>query len=165
VLIKIDLEDDENEKKEVEDALGKYIIYELQHDGIAFENPLHQEIIEEYILQLSNNIMPNIDYFKNSGNVIVSSFVINNFIEIHELSKKWSTYGVEVSHEINHIKRAAQHVLFSLKEKILNKLILEKREELKVASTENQELILSEIIKYENFKKRVNKLLGRVVIK
>jgi hypothetical protein len=83
----------------------------------------------------------------------------------HELSSKWSNFGVHVTEEIANIKKGSQHLLFSLKEKKLNGFIREKQELLKSASEEDIQLIMKEILHLTTLKSRVNKLLGRIVVK
>ena len=100
-----------------------------------------------------------------SQNPIISSFVINNIINNYELSNKWETLGVYISEEINDIKKSTENLLFSLKEKKINSFINQKQDLLKLTSPEETENIIKEIIQLIELKKRVNKLLGRIVIK
>lgn len=166
VLIKIDAEDEDNEAHDVEITLAEYILFELWRDEINFENPIHQTVLDEFIFELSNQKIPDEQYFAHSQNPLISSFVINNIMNNYVLSNKWVNFGVYVTSEVTNIKRGTQHLLFSLKEKKLRQFILEKQELLK--STKEDEVITGiqkEIIHLNGLKSRVNKLLGRVVIK
>ena len=166
ILVKIDTEN-ENEvaADDLEITISEFILYELWRDQISFENPIHQVILDEYILELSHDRIPTIQYFSMSQNPIISSFVINNIINNYELSNKWEKLGVFISEEINDIKKSTENLLFSLKEKKINSFINQKQDLLKLTNPEETEHIIKEIIQLIDLKKRVNKLLGRIVIK
>lgn len=166
ILVKIDTEtENEVAADDLEITISEFILYELWRDQISFENPIHQVILDEYILELSHDRIPTIQYFSMSQNPIISSFVINNIINNYELSNKWETLGVYISEEINDIKKSTENLLFSLKEKKINSFINQKQDLLKLTSPEETENIIKEIIQLIDLKKRVNKLLGRIVIK
>ena len=166
ILVKIDTEN-ENEvaADDLEITISEFILYELWRDQISFENPIHQVILDEYILELSHDRIPTIQHFSMSQNPIISSFVINNIINNYELSNKWEKLGVYISEEINDIKKSTENLLFSLKEKKINSFINQKQDLLKLTNPEETEHIIKEIIQLIDLKKRVNKLLGRIVIK
>ena len=166
ILVKIDTEtENEVAADDLEITISEFILYELWRDQISFENPIHQVILDEYILELSHDRIPTIQYFSMSQNPIISSFVINNIINNYELSNKWETLGVYISEEINDIKKSTENLLFSLKEKKINSFINQKQDLLKLTNPEETEHIIKEIIQLIDLKKRVNKLLGRIVIK
>ena len=166
ILVKIDAEtENEVAADDLEITISEFILYELWRDQISFENPIHQVILDEYILELSHDRIPTIQHFSMSQNPIISSFVINNIINNYELSNKWEKLGVYISEEINNIKKSTENLLFSLKEKKINSFINQKQDLLKLTSPEETENIIKEIIQLIELKKRVNKLLGRIVIK
>lgn len=166
ILVKIDAEtENEVAADDLEITISEFILYELWRDQISFENPIHQVILDEYILELSHDRIPTIQHFSMSQNPIISSFVINNIINNYELSNKWEKLGVYISEEINNIKKSTENLLFSLKEKKINSFINQKQDLLKLTNPEETENIIKEIIQLIDLKKRVNKLLGRIVIK
>lgn len=165
LLITVEAEDENQDKHNLEITLSEFILFELWRDEITFENPIHQSVLDEYIKELSNQSFPNVQIFAMSQDPLVSSFVINHVINGYELSNKWESFGVYVSPEIANVKRAAQHLLFSLKEKKLNFYINQKQELLKTAPNEEIPEILKEILHLTTLKSRVNKLLGRIVVK
>ena len=166
ILVKIDAEtENEVAADDLEITISEFILYELWRDQISLENPIHQVILDEYILELSHDRIPTIQHFSMSQNPIISSFVINNIINNYELSNKWEKLGVYISEEINDIKKSTENLLFSLKEKKINSFINQKQDLLKLTNPEETEHIIKEIIQLIELKKRVNKLLGRIVIK
>ena len=70
-----------------------------------------------------------------------------------------------IDKRINDIKKSTENLLFSLKEKKINSFINQKQDLLKLTNPEETEHIIKEIIQLIGLKKRVNKLLGRIVIK
>lgn len=165
ILINIDAEDDEKEVHDLEITLAEFILFELWRDEIGFENPIHQTVLDEYVHEVSHQRLPDIQHFTMSQNPLISGFVINNIISPHELSSKWEHFGVQVPQEISTIKKGTQHLLFSLKEKKLNAYIHDKQELLRTASEEETTVIVKEILHLITLKSRVNKLLGRIVVK
>lgn len=165
ILITIAAEDDDSETHELEITLAEFILFELWRDEIGFENPIHQTVLDEYIHEISHQRLPDLNHFTMSQNPLISSFVINSVISPHELSKKWQDLGVHVTKEITNIQKATQHLLYSLKEKKLNSYIHDKQEILKTANFEEVEIIMNEILHLITLKSRVNKLLGRIVVK
>ncbi|MGZ3921812.1 MAG: DNA primase, partial [Bacteroidia bacterium] len=165
ILITIDAEDEHQEKHDLEITLAEFILFELWRDEITFENPIHQTVLDEYIKELSEQRLPNLQHFSMSQDPLISSFVINHVMNNYELSQKWASFGVYVSAEISNIKKASQHLLFSLKEKKLNHYISLKQELLKDCTPDDTQGILQEILHLTTLKSRVNKLLGRIVVK
>jgi DNA primase len=165
MLITTQAEDEVNVEHELEITLGEFIIFELWRDEIVYENPLYKMVLDEYIDQLKQHNLPNIEHFLRSPNPIVSSFIINHVIDKYEISPKWKNFGVLVPKEIDNAKRDAQRSLFSFKSRKLSHFIHEKQMELKTISYEESLKILEELKHLDSLKGRVNRLLGREVIK
>lgn len=164
-LVTIEAEDEERETHEIDITLSEYILFELWRDEIGFENPIHQTVLDEYIHQLKQHRLPDIQHFSMSENPLVSSFVINNVISSYDLSPGWGHFGVEVPKEITSVKRGAQHLLFSLKDKKLGAYIHEKQEQLKGSDPDATEALIKDLLHLISMKSRVNRLLGRIVVK
>lgn len=165
MVITTQAEDEIDVEHELEVTLGQFIIFELDRDGIEYENPLYKLVLDEYIKQLGEDSFPDVHYFMRSSDPIISSFVINHVIEKHEVSPKWKNFGVTVPKEIDNAKKDAERSLFSFKSRKLNHIIQAKQQELKTISYEDSLGVLEEIKHLDFLKGRVNKLLGREVIK
>ncbi|PBQ30675.1 DNA primase [Sphingobacteriaceae bacterium] len=165
MLITTQAEDEVNVEHELEITLGEFIIFELWRDEIVYENPLYKMVLDEYIEQLKQHNLPNIEHFLRSPDPIISSFIINHVIDKYEVSPKWKNFGVIVPKEIDNAKRDAQRSLFSFKSRKLSHFIHEKQKELKTVSYEESIPVLEEIRHLDSLKGRVNRLLGREVIK
>jgi DNA primase len=165
LLITTQAEDEINVEHEIQITLGEFIIFELWRDGIVFENPFYRTVLEEYIKQLSEQRLPKLDDFKNSSDPIISGFAVNHAISKHDLSPGWTTFNVTVPKPVDTAKKDAEKTLFSFKSRKLNRFILDKKETLKSLGYDDQLIELSEIKRLDALKMRVNKLLGREVIK
>lgn len=166
VLLEIDTEKQDEEHYLFELSLSEYLIFELLRDNVFFQNPIHQLVLDEYIGQMNNNVFPSQSFFIHHSNPAISTFAVNLSSANHELSPKWSTFGVYVEQEVYSLKKAVEHMLLSLKEKRINQLIIQKQELLKIPANdfENQ-AILKEIIYLTELKMQANRFLGRIVVK
>lgn len=165
VLIEVDEEGESEEKQTYELTVSEFIVFELYRNGIVFENPIHQTVLDEYIQEMSNYKLPTLLHFQNSSNPIISGFVINNILSPYELSQQWKRFGVEVINEVSVIKKATQHLLYSLMEKKLRAYITNKQDQLKANEEVKEQELLKDITHLVMLKSRVNKLLGRIVVR
>ena len=164
-LITIEGEDEDKVMHSFEMTVDEFIIMELCRDEIDFEDPIHQLIMDEFMHEISNERLPLLNYFIQHQNPAISTFAINNAQINYTLSEKWGRFGVIITDEKNEVKKSAEHVLFSLKDKKLNTFILDLKEQLKELAHEDVIKTQEKIINLEQNKKRINKLLGRIIIK
>lgn len=166
LLVVTDAEDDDSNKHEIEITLSEFILMELWRDEIAFENPVHQMVLDEYIHELSNHRLPDLQHFLMHPNPVINGFVINNVITTHQLSPHWKKrFGIEVPKEEMEAKKNSEKILFSLKARILQSYKKQKDELLKTSAEAEIEDILREILDLKFLIGRVSKLLGRIVIR
>ena len=76
-----------------------------------------------------------------------------------------SRFQKQVKIQINSLKKGIEHRLFSLKDRRLNTIIFSAKENLKTADPFENEDVFKYLIQLEIQKKRVNKILGRTIIK
>lgn len=171
VLLDVEAEDTDNVEHSFQLTVCEYVLFELWRDDIHFLNPMHQMILDEFQVELEKGIIPNVQTFINHPNPVVSQFalnIVNPEMKITDtLSENWEKkFGVLTPKEIHHIKhKGIEHQLFSLKEKRLSEIIFTTKESLKTADPFENEDVFKLLIALENQKKRVNKLLGRTVVK
>jgi DNA primase len=165
LLITTQAEDEINEEHEIQITLGEFIIFELWRDGITYENPIYSTILDEYINHLKQQTLPKVEDFLRSPNPIISNFIIDKVIDKYDASPHWSRFGVTVPKLVDLAKKDAENALFSFKSRKLNQFISEKQKVLKTLPYEEVFPLLIEIKHLDALKGRVNKLLGREVIK
>lgn len=146
-------------------TIDEYVVFELLRDEIEFEDPINQLILDEFKHELQNHRLPLLNYFIQHQNPAISTFAINNAQINYSLSDKWGKFGVLVTDEKNEVKKSAEHVLYSLKDKRLNKHIMEMKESLKTLAFEDVLKVQERIMYLEQEKKNLNKILGRIIIK
>lgn len=167
VYIEIEGEEEETALKHAIDIpAAEYILFEFWRDKIEFENPLHQMVLDEYVHQYNNMRFADVQHFLNSHNPVLQSFAVNSILNnTHEVSHKWKHFGVEVPSEVDNLKKGIEHMLFSYKEKKLNVHISNLKEKLKEKDEVQEIETLTELKDLEIVRSRVNKHLGRVVVK
>ncbi len=165
-VIDIEGEDDEKNTYEMEVTVAEYVFYELKRDEISFLNPVFSLFADEFLHQLLEGTIPDQKYFIHHSNPAVSQVAINLVSNDYKLSDNWSKFGILIEEEKHLLKKSVQHALFSLKEKRLMEMITRRQEELKtITSHEDLELALYELKHLQVMKARVNKLLGRTIVK
>src|SRR6201988_1628627 len=137
----------------------------MWRDNLQFINPIHQMVLEEFQHELENGNIPTMQTFTHHPNPAISQFAVNIASFSDTVSPKWSSFGVAVPQEIHAIKKGIDHQLYSLKEKRLNQIIVEAKELIKMADPFENENVFRFVITLENQKKRVNKLLGRIIVR
>lgn len=171
VLVDVEAEDTDNVEHSFQLTVCEYILFELWRDNIQFINPMHQLILDEFQHELEQGQIPTLQAFINHSNPVIAQFalnIVNPEMKITDtLSENWEKkFGVITPKEVHHLKhKGIEHQLFSLKEKRLAEIITSTKEELKTADPFENEDVFKLLISLENQKKRVNKLLGRTVIK
>lgn len=144
------------------------VLYELKHDGITFEIPEHQLILEEIETCLQNNLIPDENYFKNHPNPIIQSLSIK-YSEDYELSPNWKKYGIVPPHPIENIDAAIKKLILSFKDKKIQQIILQKRELLKnIENSGKDEKAIQQLIKeiddLQKIRMKINERLGKRII-
>ncbi|MFL5752973.1 MAG: DNA primase [Bacteroidia bacterium] len=167
LLVEVDAHDNEGEEITYELSVAEYIIFELVHDQLSFVDPIYQMVYEEFVHQMSEDRIPDQQYFLHHPNPAISQVAINLVAQNYELSDNWTKkYNIHVGKETDNIKKTIEHDLFIYKDKRLHELIKEQRELLKtVSNDEDLTDIIITIKGLETLKQRVNKLLGRTVIR
>ncbi|MES2132168.1 MAG: DNA primase [Bacteroidota bacterium] len=165
VLVDVEAEDTDNVQQSFQLTVCEFVIFEMWRDDIQFVNPVYQMVMDEFHHELEGGTIPTMHTFVNHANPAVSQVAIDIASFPDSVSDKWEKFGVAVPKEIYAIKKGIEHQLFSLKEKRLNQIIKDAKELLKVADPFENKNVFEFVIMLENQKKRVNKILGRTVIR
>jgi DNA primase len=165
VLVELEAEDTESKEINIQLTVCEFVIFELWRDQIQFINPMHQLVLDEFQHELEKGNIPTIQTFTHHQNPAISQIAINVASFSETISPKWEKLGVSIPLEIHAIKKGVEHQLFSLKEKRLSGIITSTKELLKTADPFENEDVYRFLISLENQKKRVNKILGRTVVR
>lgn len=165
VLVDVDAEDTDNISQSFQLTVCEFVIFELWRDELQFINPIYQMVLEEFQHQLESGNIPTMQTFTHHTNPAISQVAIDFASFSESVSPQWEKFGVAVPKEIHFIKKGIEHQLFSLKEKRLSQIIKDARELTKTADPFENENVFRFLISLENQKKRVNKILGRTIIR
>lgn len=165
VLVELEAEDTDSKEINIQLTVCEFVIFELWRDQIQFLNPMHQLVLDEFQHELEKGQIPTLQTFTHHQNPAISQIAIDVASFSETISPKWEKLGVSVPLEIHAIKKGVEHQLFSLKEKRLSTIITSTKELLKTADPFENEDVFRFLISLENQKKRVNKILGRTIVR
>ena len=165
VLVDVEAEDTDAAQQSFQLTVCEFVIFELWRDNLQFINPIYQMVLDEFHHELESGNIPTMQTFTHHQNPAVSSMAIDIASVSDTISYKWEKFGVIVPQEIHSIKKGVEHQLFSLKEKRLNGILKDAKELIKTADPFENKNVYEFVILLENQKKRVNKILGRTIIR
>lgn len=165
VLVEVEAEDTDNVQQSFQLTVCEFVIFEMWRDELQFLNPVYQMVMEEFHHELEKGEIPTMHTFINHPNPAVAQVAIDFASFSETASAGWEKFGVAVPSEIYAIKKGIEHQLFSMKEKRLAIILKDAKELLKVADPFENQNVFEFVIMLEHQKKRVNKILGRTVIR
>ena len=165
VLVDVEAEDTDSTDQSFQLTVCEFVIFELWRDNLQFINPIYQMVLDEFHHELEEGRIPTIQTFIHHQNPAIAQVAINIASFSETASYKWEKFGVIIPQEIHSIKKGVEHQLFSLKEKRLNSILKEAKELIKTADPFENQNVFEFVILLENQKKRVNKILGRTIIR
>ncbi len=165
VLVDIEAEDADQIKQPFQLTVCEFVMFEIWRDNIQFINPIHQLVLDEFQHQLEEENIPDFQYFIHHANPAIAQVAIDFASFSDTVSPKWEKLGVEIPKEIHLIKKGVEHQLYSLKDKRLSQFIKDAKELTRNADPFENENVFTFVMQLEQQKKRVNKLLGRTIIR
>lgn len=165
-IIALEVVDNENKKQEQLVATAVYIISSIAEDQLVFDNPLYQQIVDEYTSFLNKEIIPSHQDFINHTNAEINSIAISILSNKYDISENWQKHSITVTKEEEQIKMAAVNTVFAFKLSKLNQLIEKLQNELKTCSNdEDMMIIVADLTRYQQVKKQLAAQLGRIILK
>ncbi|HRN40936.1 MAG TPA: DNA primase [Vicingus sp.] len=165
-IIALEVVDNENKKQEQQVATAVYIISSIAEDQLVFDNPLYQQIVDEYTSFLNKEIIPTHQDFINHTNAEINSIAISILSNKYDISENWQKHSITVTKEEEQIKMAAVNTVFAFKLSKLNQLIEKLQNELKTCSNdEDMMIIVADLTRYQQVKKQLAAQLGRSILR
>lgn len=165
-IIALEVVDNENKKQEQQVATAVYIISSIAEDQLVFDNPLYQQIVDEYTSFLNKEIIPTHQDFINHTNAEINSIAISILSNKYDISENWQKHSITVTKEEEQIKMAAVNTVFAFKLSKLNQLIEKLQNELKTCSNdEDMMIIVADLTRYQQVKKQLAAQLGRIILR
>ncbi len=150
-------------------SVAQFIADEINNnkDFLRFENQLYEIILEEFNTNLSENIIPNEQYFLQHVNPDIAQLTADLVTLPYELSENWKTqHKIDVVTEDMLMMEAVISAINNLKMKKVVALIDEKFKRLNDVHTEEERnTLLEEVMQLINLKTVISEALGIVVVR
>ena len=158
-----------DEQKTQPVTVGDYILEELEHDGLSLFNPLHQKMMEDYVLHFRDETFKPERHFLYHPDAEISQLTADLVTEKYQLSKVHSKVK-KVETDVDRLIDLVPRVIFEFKNSLILDMIRQKLVELKAASEAHDNVrsseIMHEMAALEAVKKQLSKTLGeRIIIK
>ncbi|MCO6501176.1 MAG: DNA primase [Vicingus serpentipes] len=164
--IEIETVNEQEEKAIQQISIAQYIVVSIQNDGIKFDNPIYQEVLNYCVHQLNEGRVPLHNDFTQHENQQISQFAIDVFSSQHELSPNWSKHGVYPVTEEDLLSKAVFNTLYAFKLSKLTQSILENQEQLKTTTDiERYTELIKELLHLQKVKQQLADKLGRIILK
>lgn len=156
--------DEDGSERELIYTVAQVIIGEMQSEQLSFVHPLCQRILEQCTLMV--DLTGNVDTSRlmNSNDEQLRSFVISLMIDTYTLCEEsWKKKDIYPPKIVDNLLQDVDDSLGSFKSMRLAQMIAERREQLRTASVERQQQLLSEIKQYTDISRMLASKLGQVI--
>jgi len=159
-------EKDEKDKYiPIEISLAALIVHELQHDNIVLQNMLYNSIYNEFVQQLTDDKVPDYNYFINHENMDICSLTVDLISSPYSLSN-WEQHSIYTTMEENILKKSLYNAVYALKSRKLEMMIHDIQKRLKENPPDDEMMALMQTQhQLLKAKKTFNELLGRIIVK
>lgn len=162
----VPMQEQDGTASEEELSIAEFMFQSLAMDDIMFDEPLFQAIYRDYSFahKMGEEVGPS--RYIGSDKEEWRSLSIDLLTERYTLSPNWETrHKIHVTHEQDQLLHAVELAVNILKERRVDRMLVEKQEELKTLSEEaDVELVLRMLVALQEAKKSFAKQTGRVVV-
>ncbi len=157
---------DKGRMEEVPVKVAEFIVHDLLQDEIEFQNPIYQQIFNEFVAFYEKGEIPEQKNFISYEDEKVAEVAVNLISEPYELSSNWEKHKIYVKTEKDILKNAISSCVLSFKARKVDNLILETQQKIRETRDEEElkELLQSQV----NLKKvsiEINRQLSRIITK
>lgn len=137
--IPVKVKNESNEEEEVAYFLSQYIVEELLSDELQVTNPAYQRIFDEFLEGLEKGLVVSDKHFIQHHDASLSQIVIDISTPKDVVSDNWEKkHKILPTLEIHKVKEAAQQSVAMYKLRVLENMIIDSQEKLKVSMENNQ---------------------------
>ena len=137
---------------------GEYIITEMNNDHVEVTNPLHQQIIKEYVANYkSPNFVASV-FFQHHPDTAISQLAVDMIADKYQLSRIYSKHSVSenitkevIQDETQILPELVQRLLLELKYTVVNERIDSMQKSLKIAQDQGDWDMINRIIQQQIF--------------
>ncbi len=156
---------EESEEEIEEEAVTEYIILELEHDEIEFENEVFQAIFKNFseVFHAKNELLT-ADYFTRMEDSGLINVVVDLVTEKYEMHN-WKSQNINVPPMEEFVPRYTKEAVLRLREKRIGKMILDIQNKLKASDNVEKDLIsnIQSLTKLNQLRVKINSELNRIV--
>lgn len=156
---------DGEEGEKVTLNVSQYVVYEIEKDGLNFNNSLYQKIYGLYSEATHQGKIISESFLVASQDREISAFVIESLLEKYALSLNWEEkHNILTVQEVDILEKKVHKGICSWR---LNRVMtmIEERQELLKNQSEDYEILVKEIEGLISAKKALASELGRIVLK
>lgn len=135
---------DPNGEIDWEGPVSEYIINDLEHEQITFENDIFNEILAEYIAAKEKGLEVDELYFINHTRTSLATTTIELIASQHNLSENWKSNKIYVKTEQDQLSNLTIASVLSLKSRLIGKQLKHLVEDMKVTEDDGQIFILQQ---------------------
>lgn len=150
--------------------VGEYIIHEMRNDSVDIVNPLHQQILDEYIANYRKETFVASVFFQHHPNVPISQLAVDMIADKYQLSRIYSkkTISENVVQEVQHdesdsLPELVQRLLLELKLTIVEERMDNMQAMLVEAEKRQDEQLLTTILQQYPLLKEIHKQLSQAL--
>ncbi|MFZ4523335.1 MAG: DNA primase [Bacteroidales bacterium] len=153
------------DEEEVPVGVADYVVHDITHDEMSFENNIYKTIYEEYVQGVEKDEIPDRNRFLSHSNQDVSSMAVNLVFSPYELSENWFKNNIMITTEETRLQMHVMLALHAFKARKLDKLMTETRKKLGEATLpEEQDQLMRTFHELKKQSIRINKDgLGRII--
>jgi DNA primase len=144
--------------------VAQFIISELDNE-IEFTHQKYRLIFNAYAEGLAKGELLKQDYFTQHKDPNISRLAVDIISNPHAMSNRWKDHGIYTETEEMQLKTAVETAIYSLKIVKIEELIHNKNQELKIADSDKEIDLLSEINELSKVKKEISARLGRTILR
>jgi DNA primase len=145
----------------------QYLLQETEE--LTFQTPVYEKILGIYRKALSEDILPQPEYFLQHHDTDVKKEVINMIAKKYELSTLWeSRYQIFTHHEADDLAKTVYDSILHLKKKVIKKMLEEAKGKIKEAElVKADENVITErlgvYMELKKFQVEIDRQLGIVI--
>jgi DNA primase len=129
---------------EWEGSVADYIINDLEHENISFENDLFNDMLAEYISAREKGIEVDELYFINHSRAKLATATIELIASQHNLSDNWKRNKIYVKTEQDQLSNLTIASVLSLKSRLIGKQLKQLIEDMKTAEDDGEIFVLQQ---------------------
>ncbi len=153
------------DEEEVPVGVADYVVHDIMHDDMEFENPLYKLIFDEYARGVENDAIPDRARFISHDNPEISTLAVDLVFSPYELSVNWLKNNILVTTEESRLHMHVMLAIHAFKARKLDKMMTGIRKKISQTSSPEEQDALMKV--FHDLKKQsiqINKDgLGRII--